>query len=990
MLTFFAALLLQSPQSTPHPFVQHQRVEVRANTFTSNRQMDPALAAGPKGDFFAVWDSRRQEHGTFGVFAQLLDPLGRPIGTEIHVNEFLPDHQIKPSAAFAPDNTAWVVWNSIGQDGDRGGIFARRFGWVETEQEAGETQRHFQALGHEFPIASDPFGDQGQPSVHIHSGGNVLVTWTDADQTTRKVMGRRFFSNGAADGLEFQIGSANQSQDWLPTAASLEQGWVVAWGESLQERFHLQGRLIPLQGELTQKPFALHQSNQQKNVEPTIASNGMDRFAVAWMSAKTGSDYGVMARTFHADGTPSAPAFSVDAGGEGYQNGASVAMHSDGRFVVAYNDNGLLTEHHSVHRPSRPVNIRAQAFTADANAIGASFQVNQASEGEQNMQVGLVSTHMLWTDLDQLAFIWHGNLLGDKRAAGVTLFADARLNPPAPLAVEPMAAALDIPLLAVMEKSEKPYYDPFFVPGPKVPGPPPRGSTFGFEAISSTGWTPPDPDLAVGQNHIVGVVNGEIAIFTKSGSKTFNQSLTGFWAGQGAGGFVFDPIAVYDPHTERFIVAAADGAGTNDAICIAISKSTDPNSGWHKFRYRVDSTCGFLDFPNMGIDQDTIYITGDCFGSPGGNRIFMFDKNSMANGQTPNMKQVLTSSSLVSLGASKNYNLNARGKVGYFASTWAASSNTKMMLESITNANSSPQLHQIQIDLPQKYNQPPGADQLGTSNRASTIDYRVKNGVVRNGSLWICHNSGHANTARVRWYEFALNGWPLSGNDPTLAQYGTLNLGVGEHNWFGDIHVDANNNVVIAFNRSSSNQYISVEYVYREAGDPMGTFGDPIQLQISSSPETGSRWGDYSGVDEDPASPGTFWNHHEYRTSGWRTWIGMLGPSYDLFLSTSTLIGGFAARMTVEGAQPGEKVFVVGSLRTGSLCPPALGTLCLGLGTSAVLLGSGLANASGIATIDVNVPSAYVGHTAYTQAVIVRGAGGMDSVKSNLASGEIF
>ena len=40
-----------------------------------------------------------------------------------------------------------------------------------------------------------------------------------------------------------------------------------------------------------------------------------------------------------------------------------------------------------------------------------------------------------------------------------------------------------------------------------------------FPGISATGWEPPDPDIAVGPNHIVEVVNSSIAIYTKSGSK---------------------------------------------------------------------------------------------------------------------------------------------------------------------------------------------------------------------------------------------------------------------------------------------------------------------------------------------------------------------------------------------------------------------------------------------------------------------------------------
>jgi len=53
-------------------------------------------------------------------------------------------------------------------------------------------------------------------------------------------------------------------------------------------------------------------------------------------------------------------------------------------------------------------------------------------------------------------------------------------------------------------------------------------------------------------------------------------------------------------------------------------------------------------------------------------------------------------------------------------------------------------------------------------------------------------------------------------------------------------------------------------------------------MQESTSPEEGSRWGDYAGVEWDPVEESVFWNHHEYRTSSWRTWIGKFDVLGDL------------------------------------------------------------------------------------------------------------
>ncbi len=84
------------------------------------------------------------------------------------------------------------------------------------------------------------------------------------------------------------------------------------------------------------------------------------------------------------------------------------------------------------------------------------------------------------------------------------------------------------------------------------------GADFGFIGHTNTGWNPPDTDLAVGPDGILVAVNGGVRYWTKTGSLRWTRPLTGgagFWAGQGAQTFVFDPVELFDPHTNRFVVA---------------------------------------------------------------------------------------------------------------------------------------------------------------------------------------------------------------------------------------------------------------------------------------------------------------------------------------------------------------------------------------------------------------------------------------------------
>src|SRR5690606_24813254 len=109
------------------PLADGRAVEVQANVFTSSAQERAALAASPTGEVVVAWDSRRQEHGSYGVFAQRFNAIGQPVGGEVHINQYLPNMQLAPALAYGPDGHVWFAWTSHGQDGAAGGIVARRF-----------------------------------------------------------------------------------------------------------------------------------------------------------------------------------------------------------------------------------------------------------------------------------------------------------------------------------------------------------------------------------------------------------------------------------------------------------------------------------------------------------------------------------------------------------------------------------------------------------------------------------------------------------------------------------------------------------------------------------------------------------------------------------------------------------------------------------------------------------------------------------------------
>lgn len=984
LTTLLLLCVAQSPASpalhapSTDPFASHLRRDLQVNTFEDNRQLDPALAADSAGNWLAAWGSRRQEMGTFGVFAQLLDPLGRDLSTEIHVNTTLAGFQGRPSVAFLADGTAWIAWQSVTPNLSECGIFARRFGWTTTE----EGGRSFGPLGDEVVVHAGLGDTPADAFLQPLAGGSEwIVAWaSDTPARERHLLARRYAADGAPLGDAFRLGSG--ARETLVSLDATPEGCVAVWSDQDLDGIPLAIRGALLGGSAALRGFTVATASDGSHIEPCVSAAADGSFVVAWMSAQDDETYVARAQRFSAAAEPLGAPLVVDAGGAGYRCGALVATAPDGRFVVAYNAVEPRVDLHDGERGSVPASIRAQAYSAGGDALGAPFQLNGFDEGEQTLQVGVNARHLLWTAQDQFAAAWHGRTpSGDARGIGLTLFAPAQFEPAAPAPIARVAAAQELTADQVHGEEAYPIYNPNFVPPAYVAPPPAAGGAGGFQGNTNTGWYPPDPDLAVGPNHVVAVVNGEIAFFDKgTGQKLFGQAIAGgggFWGGQGAGGFVFDPVALFDPYINRFVVAAADGAGSNDSICLAVSDDDDPNGTWHKYRFVVYGTCRFLDFPNLGCSQDSYFLAGDCFNS-GGNRIFMWDKSEVSSGApSPTIRQLQANGSTQSLGATKNYD----NGIGYFCTTYSGSS-TRLKIQAVTNANTSPTLHTYSLTVPQ-FTHPNDAVQQGTSNRADTIDFRIKNGVVRNGKLWVCHSNGMNGRSAVRWYQINLNGWPTSGS-PSLVQSGDIDPGAGVYTWFGDINVNSTDDAVIAFNRSSSSQYISIEYVYRKAGDTLGAMRAPELLQVSTGPETGSRYGDYSGVELDPNSDTRFWSDHEFISSGWRTWIGEIEiGDTQLDLSTTLLIAGWPATLTVENLDPSEVVTIFAFPQPGTFCPSGYGGLCLELHPNAKTAGSAVAAATGLASLTRTVPNNLAGRTLYIQAAAIRGPGGSASVKSN-------
>jgi len=208
----------------------------------------------------------------------------------------------------------------------------------------------------------------------------------------------------------------------------------------------------------------------------------------------------------------------------------------------------------------------------------------------------------------------------------------------------------------------------------------------GFFGVASTGWTPPDPHLAVGPDHVVVMTNGAIAFFTKAGSQTFIDEIEdsyGFWGSVGATNFVFDPEVVYDPHSGRFMAMACErGTSSDSYFLLAVSDDSNPNGTWYKYRINATSQCGAsIDSPNIAVDGQAVYLTADCWTSVN-YVIYILNKTPLLSGGVAAVTNILTITGPQSHGIPVTY---GTAPAMYMIEHFESSSNNTVRLHAITN-----------------------------------------------------------------------------------------------------------------------------------------------------------------------------------------------------------------------------------------------------------------------------------------------------------------
>ena len=196
--------------------------EFQINTTTFNSQDDAAVAGLAGGRFVVVWDDNNGTDGSgSGVFAQVFEGDGTPVGTEFQVNVEVSSSQVDPEITATTDGGFVISWTSTTSgtagDGSGQGVFARRFD-VDGVAQTGE-----------ILINENISSTQDRSDVSALANGDFVSVWTSATSgTAGDGDGAGVFQRIFGDPLSFPVASARPEVEAFSTSRTFSEADVNA------------------------------------------------------------------------------------------------------------------------------------------------------------------------------------------------------------------------------------------------------------------------------------------------------------------------------------------------------------------------------------------------------------------------------------------------------------------------------------------------------------------------------------------------------------------------------------------------------------------------------------------------------------------------------------------------------------------------------------------------------------------------------------------
>ncbi|MFC2121346.1 hypothetical protein ACFLTI_07125 [Bacteroidota bacterium] len=327
-----------------------------------------------------------------------------------------------------------------------------------------------------------------------------------------------------------------------------------------------------------------------------------------------------------------------------------------------------------------------------------------------------------------------------------------------------------------------------------------------------------DPQIAIGGGYVFHGTNTGLLIYDKEGNYIDGVSQKCFNNG-------IDPKIFFDPYNQVFgfdLWVYWDSLKVKP-VNIAISETNDPRGAWNI--YPVSAAKG-VDGGGIGFSKKWI---GYSF--PGGDEKTFVLKMSEAKAGKPatayHFPGSLGQPAFTQDDIDDLYFFKIKGDK-FIITRVFEDNNGDPVCEVVSS-----KAHGLKyIDYP------PQSPQKDSEQLTSSGDRNPKNLVIQSGCIWFSQAINYEGKSAVQWHQLKLDG--------SFVQTGLI---YNENTNYiqTTIAVNSKNDVLVGFQETNENMYISPRMAFRYAHDPLGELRDIVKLGEGKGATNGVAWGDYSG-----------------------------------------------------------------------------------------------------------------------------------------------
>ena len=250
--------------------------DIRVNVYTNGTQSTPALAQLPNGNVIVAWNSLRQDGNMQGIFARILNANGQFITTPFQVNQYTNFNQRNPAVAVSSNGTVVISWVSERQSNGSSVDFM---------------MRRYDSTGQ--PLSDEVRVSTGtticaNPMASFRQSGGLTFVWaqrTTVDDDGWDIFARNFAADGTSTNPPVVINTYRYGAQYSPKISTLGSRQLVVW-TSLGEDGSQEGVFARMltDGFPAGEPFRVNTRTVSRQLNPVVGNDGSNHFVVVWAS----------------------------------------------------------------------------------------------------------------------------------------------------------------------------------------------------------------------------------------------------------------------------------------------------------------------------------------------------------------------------------------------------------------------------------------------------------------------------------------------------------------------------------------------------------------------------------------------------------------------------------------------------------------------------------------------------------------------------------